>query len=141
MRIPGGCHCGNIAFRFDWPDAEPEIAARVCSCTFCQKHGGVWTSNPKGAIEVSIQDEALVERYTFGTATADFLVCKRCGIVPVVTSLIDGHLYGIVSANALELPADMRVRKAPADFEGEHPGDRLARRQKNWVYDVRFVAR
>jgi len=141
MRIAGGCHCGNIAFRFEWPEDSTEIPARVCSCSFCTKHGGVWTSHPKASIEVAVKDPALVSRYTFGTATAEFHTCKRCGIVPVVTSTIEGHLYGIVSANAFDGAGDLRIRKLPAHFEGEHAADRLARRQRNWVYDVKFVER
>jgi len=113
----------------------------VCSCSFCTKHGGVWTSHPKASIEVAVKDPALVSRYTFGTATAEFHTCKRCGIVPVVTSTIEGHLYGIVSANAFDGAGDLRIRKLPAHFEGEHAADRLARRQRNWVYDVKFVER
>ena len=59
--------------------------------------------------------------------------------MPIVTSVIDGHLYGIVSVNALEGVDPSRVRKSPADFEGEHADERLARRQRNWIYDVRFA--
>ena len=32
-----------------WDPDPKEIPARACDCTFCQKHGGVWTSNPRGA--------------------------------------------------------------------------------------------
>ena len=49
MRITGSCHCGNISFVLDWQPEPTEIPARACSCSFCTKHGGVWTSHP-GAV-------------------------------------------------------------------------------------------
>ena len=73
-----------------------------------------------------------------GTRTADFHVCTRCGVVPVVTSYIDGQLYAVVSVNAFEgVPASL-LRRAPASFDGEGTDDRLARRKRNWIRDVEF---
>jgi hypothetical protein len=60
-----------------------EIPARACTCSFCTKHGGVWTSNPKGRLEVAVEDPRRVSKYAFGTRTAEFHICSRCGIVPV----------------------------------------------------------
>jgi len=139
MLIHGRCHCGNIAFSLAWEPDPPEIPARACDCSFCTKHGGVWTSNPKGALEVSIRDRSLVSVYAHGTRTADFHVCSRCGIVPVVTSRIDGRLYAVVSVNAFEGVDPSLLRRAPASFEGEGKDSRLARRERNWIPDVRFV--
>jgi hypothetical protein len=82
MRILGACHCGNISFQLDWAPEPTEIPARACGCTFCVKHGGVWTSCPTGALEVRVKDASLTNSYAFGTKTADFHVCARCGVVP-----------------------------------------------------------
>src|ERR1051325_6949361 len=139
MLIRGRCHCGNIAFTLTWDPDPIEIPARACGCSFCTKHGGVWTSNPKGALRVSVRDPALVSKYAFGTRTADFHICKRCGIVPVVTSRIDGHLYAVVSVNAFENVDPALLRPAPISFDGEETGDRLARRKRNWIADVQFA--
>jgi hypothetical protein len=138
MLIRGKCHCGNIAFSLTWDPEPAEIPARACGCTFCTKHGGVWTSNPKGALEVTVKDPSLVSKYAFGTKTATFHICARCGIVPVVTSELDGRLYAVVSVNAFEGIDPARVRRAPADFEGEETSARLARRKRNWISDVTF---
>ena len=138
MLIRGGCHCGNISFVLDWRPEPSEIPARACDCSFCTKHGGVWTSNPKGALEVTVKDPSLVSKYAFGTKTATFHICARCGIVPVVTSELDGRLYAVVSVNAFEGIDPARVRRAPADFEGEETSARLARRKRNWISDVTF---
>ena len=138
MLIRGKCHCGNIAFSLTWDPDPAEIQARACDCTFCTKHGGVWTSNPRGALTVKVQEPKLVSTYAFGTKTADFHVCARCGIVPVVTSRIDGHLYAVVSVNAFENVDPALIRRAPMHFEGEETGSRLARRKRNWIGEVTF---
>ena len=140
MLIRGRCHCGNISFSLAWEPDPTEIPARACGCSFCLKHGGVWTSNPAGALRVRVADPALVSRYAFGTRTAEFHICARCGIVPVVTSRIDGRLYAVVSVNAFEGVEPSLIRRASADFEGEGKESRLARRQRNWIADVEFAA-
>ena len=139
MLIKGGCHCGNISFSLAWEPDPAEIPARACGCSFCVKHGGVWTSNPAGALRLTVKDPALVSRYAFGTRTAEFHICARCGIVPVVTSRIDGRLYAVVSVNAFEGVEPSLIRRASADFEGEGKESRLARRKRNWIADVEFA--
>jgi hypothetical protein len=138
MRITAQCHCTNIAFSLDWPGEAPEIPARACGCTFCVKHGGVWTSNPGGRLEVQIRDPAKVSRYEFGTRTATFHVCAECGSVPFVTSRIANRLYAVVNVNTFENVDPARLRRGAADFEGEDMDARLARRKRNWIADVRI---
>lgn len=141
MLINGSCHCRNISFTLTW-NAEPvEIPARACSCSFCVKHGGVWTSNPGGSLEVAIEDPSLCFKYTFGTRTAEFHVCSRCGVVPLVTSKIDGHTYAVVNVNAFEGVDPALLRRAAASFEGETEAARLERRKRNWIACVEFVDR
>lgn len=139
MLIQGKCHCGNIAFELDWKPEPKEIQARACTCTFCQKHGGVWTSCPTGALKVSIKDASRVSKYAFGTKTADFHLCSGCGVVPVVTSRLDGRLYAVVSVNAFEnVPASL-LKKGSASFDAEDKATRLARRKRGWIPDVEFA--
>jgi hypothetical protein len=137
--IHGKCHCGNIAFSLTWEPDPTEIPARACGCSFCVKHGGVWTSNPRGALKVTIKDPAHVSKYGFGTRTADFHICSQCGVVPVVTSRIDDRLYAVVSVNAFEGVDPSLLSRTPMDFDDEGTDSRLARRKRNWIPDVRFV--
>ena len=136
MIIRGRCHCGNIAFALDWPGAPTEVVARACSCTFCVKHGGVWTSNPSAKLSIAFQQADAVSKYSFGTKTAIFHVCKCCGTVPVVTSEIDNRLYAVVNVNTFEGFDLARLRRQGADFGGEDHRSRLLRRQRNWIADV-----
>jgi hypothetical protein len=141
MLISGKCHCGNIAFKLEWEGDPPMIPARACGCSFCVKHGGVWTSNPSSTLSVSVDDASLVSKYVFGTRTATFHVCSRCGIVPVVTSEIANHLYAVVNVNVLENIDPSWLRHGKASFEGEDLQSRLARRQRNWIANVRIADR
>jgi len=135
--IRGSCHCGNVGFELTWPDDDSAIPARRCGCTFCLKHGGVWTSHPGGVLSVRIARPEQVTRYVFGTGTAEFVVCASCGAVPLVTSRIEGHLHAVVNVNTFDGVDPARITIAPASFEGEDAGDRLARRKRNWIADVR----
>jgi hypothetical protein len=138
MQIHGRCHCGNISLSLTWKHDPAEIPARACSCSFCIKHGGVWTSDPHARLVVTVRDRALVSDYRFGTGTADFHCCSRCGVVPVVSCRIDGRLHAVVSVNALEDVEPALLRRAAASFEGEDTGARLERRRRNWIADVEF---
>jgi hypothetical protein len=138
MLIHGKCHCGNISFALTWEPAPAEIPARACTCSFCVKHGGVWTSNPDAALRVRVEDSSLVSKYAFGTRTAEFHICARCGVVPVVTSRIDERVYAVVSVNAFEGLAPSLVRRTPASFDGEGNDSRLARRKQNWIATVEY---
>jgi hypothetical protein len=139
MLIDGRCHCGNIAFALTWRPEPASIPARACSCSFCTRHGGVWTACPAGSLQVAIADGARVSRYAFETRTADFLVCTICGVAPVATSRIGERLYAVVNVNTFEGVAPALLARAPAHFGDESESERLARRQRNWIGDVRFI--
>jgi hypothetical protein len=138
MLIDGSCHCGNVTFQLDWKPDPVEIPARACGCSFCVKHGGVWTSCPAGSLRVRVRRPEHVTRYGFGTKTAEFHVCTGCGVVTVVTSRIEGRTYAVVSVNAFDNVDAVTLRRSPASFDGESEGDRLARRQRHWIGDVEF---
>jgi hypothetical protein len=139
--IGGACHCGNISFSLTWEPDPAEIPSRACTCSFCRKHGGVWTSHSRGKLKVQVLDPALVSNYSFGTRTAEFHVCARCGVTPVVTSRIDGRLYAVVNVNAFDDLDPLLIRRESATFEGEDQKTRLARRVRHWIADVEFVGR
>ena len=67
MVIAGRCHCGNLSFALTWEPDPVEIPARACGCTFCVKHGNLWTATPDAALEVAVREPSLVSRYAFET--------------------------------------------------------------------------
>lgn len=139
MLIAGRCHCGNIAYTLDWQPEPSAIPARACTCTFCRKHGGVWTSCPTGSLRISVSTPAQVSRYAFGTKTADFHICMRCGVVPLVTSQIDGRTYAVVNVNTFENVDPSLLQRSSSTLDDESTDDRLARRQRNWIAEVIFT--
>ncbi len=138
--ISAACHCGNIRFELPWPEHELEIQVRKCGCSFCRKHGGVWTSHRDSLLVVTIKDSALVRKYRFGTKTADFHICSACGVVPFVLSEIDGAIYAGVNVNTFEDIGPHSLSTSSTDFDGEDTGSRLERRKRNWIPDVRIAA-
>ena len=138
MLLNGGCHCGNISFQLNWLPEPSEIPARACTCSFCLKHGGVWTACSTGELEVRILDKAHVSEYTFGTKTAVFHICSRCGAVPVVTCDIAGNTYAVVSVNAFDGVDPGMLKPGQVSFDGEDEATRLSRRAKGWIPSVRF---
>lgn len=139
MHIHGSCHCGNISFALDWQPEPLEIPARACTCSFCTRHGGVWTSCPAGSLKVLVRHSSLVSRYAFGTKTAQFHICSNCGVVPVTTSQIDGRLYAVVNVGTFEDVAPSLLRQTTSDVAEESEPARLARRKRNWIAHVEYV--
>ena len=139
MLICGRCHCGNIAFTLDWQPQPSEIPVRACTCTFCTKHGAAWTANADGVLTVTVSDDARVAHYAFETRTAQFHVCRECGVVPLATSDIAGRRYAVVNVNTFENVDAALLRRSSASFDGEDESARLARRTKNWIGSVRFL--
>jgi hypothetical protein len=139
MLVRGACHCGNVSLMLDWQPEPNEIPARACSCTFCVKHGGVWTSCPTGSLVVDVSDPSRVSKYSFGTKTACFHVCSVCGAVPVATSDIEDNTFAVVNVNTFEGLDSLPLKRIPVTFEGEDRSTRLGRRAKTWISNVRFT--
>jgi hypothetical protein len=139
--IRGKCHCGNISFSLHWEPDPAEIPARACICSFCRKHGGVWTAHPNGSLEVLVGDPSRATKYEFGTRTAQYHACTRCGIVPVVTCRIEDRLYAVVNVNTFEGVDPSLLRHSTMTFDGEETATRLARRKQNWISNVLYTER
>jgi hypothetical protein len=139
VSLEGGCHCGNIRVTLSGVPGEAKLAVRECGCSFCQKHGGLWMAPSGARLTVAIERPAEVARYAFGTRTAEFLVCRVCGVVPVVTSRIAERLYAVVSVRAFPGIPPERIERRAVDFEGEETAERLARRARHWIADVEFL--
>jgi hypothetical protein len=137
-RIEGGCHCGNIRYALEWPADTASITTRCCSCSFCSKHGGNWTSHRDAALGAEIRDASQVSKYRFGTETADFFVCSRCGGVPFVTCAIAGREHAVVNANTFEGIDVSALSHASVSFDGESTGERLERRARSWIRRVQI---
>lgn len=124
----GACHCGAVRVWFETAIDPDEIEVRADQCGFCRRHGAKTVSDPAGALRLSFHEPA-VERYRFGTRTADFIVCRACGAY--VAAVIEGYgVLNVVGADIRPL-ADRPAR--PVDYEAESAALRLERRRQRWT--------
>ena len=129
----GSCHCGNLRFELESALAPESLPLRACQCTFCRRHGALSTSDPQGEIRFAVADPAQLQRYRFGLAITDFLICRRCGVYLMAMMDIDGAPYAVLNANALECRAAMTGAVLPMEYGGEDQAARLARRKQRWT--------
>ena len=104
LTIPGGCHCGNLTFEMESDRAPEEIPLRTCGCSFCVAQGAVYTSDPEGFVRFRARDPARVGRYRFGHGTADFLICRDCGVYLGVVMHEQGHSCAVINVKACAEP-------------------------------------
>ncbi|MFQ5995577.1 MAG: GFA family protein [Acidiferrobacterales bacterium] len=109
------------------------MPVRVCECSFCKKHNATYTSHGEAGLTVAIAEPSRVSKYLFGTNTAEFHVCGRCGVMPFATSRIDGELYAVVNVNTFEDADTFTFTREVRDYEAESLEDRLARRKRVWI--------
>ena len=127
MVLQGQCHCGNLSFRLE---ANGPLRPRACQCRFCRSHGAVCASDPAGRAIITILDQALVSRYRFAQRTADFLICRSCGVYLGAVLQTPKGCYSTLNLRAaeLELPA-----ADPVDYDGESTDARVHRRAAKWT--------
>ncbi|MBD2841947.1 GFA family protein [Erythrobacter rubeus] len=111
--------------------AEDEIAPRVCGCDFCLKHRPNWFSDRTGQLAVNYAVEPT--RYRFGSETADFLICPRCGVVVAAICKSDGKTIGVFNLNCLEAHQDWPAQAQDVNYDGEELQNRVERRAANWM--------
>jgi hypothetical protein len=126
----GSCHCGEIGFSYRTDQPPGEWSIRACQCAFCRAHGALSTSDSAGQIE--FRGGAALNRYRFGQRTADFLVCRECGVYVGAVMETPRGRYGIVNVNAIS-PAPMSfTATVPMDYGSESKEQRVARREARW---------
>jgi hypothetical protein len=129
----GQCHCGAIGFEFRTAAAPDAWPVRACQCSFCVKHGGVYTSDPAGSVRFTQADATLLSRYRFGHKTADFLFCGRCGGYLGAVTEESGETFAVLCIRAFDpQPAGLPAPQ-PMSYDGETSEDRNTRRAARWT--------
>jgi hypothetical protein len=113
--------------------AADQVRLRACGCNFCRAHNTRTTSDPDGFVEISATDWSLVEPYRFGSRTADFLICRRCGVYIGAVCDTTAGMRAVINVNCLESRADFTAPPAGVDHDGERTDARLARRAATWT--------
>jgi hypothetical protein len=126
-RHAGQCHCGAIRVAFE--TARP-LSPRACQCRFCRRHGARTVTDPAGAALLAPGPETL--RYRFGTKTADFLICGRCGVYAGALAEIGGRTYATLNLNAFDDPR-LDLEGAPISYDEEDATGKADRRRVKWT--------
>jgi hypothetical protein len=127
------CHCGALEAHFRTAIPVNAWSVRACQCAFCRAHGALSASDPNGILTFSARDATRVQRYRFGTGTADFLLCRECGVY--VGARLDPSRgdFGILNVNALQpIPAGL-AEPAAMTYDGEQASLRQKRRTERWT--------
>ena len=133
IQYEGHCHCGNIALAFETEKSASEIPLRSCGCTFCQRHGGRYTSDPNGRVRFTFNAPDRLIRYRFGLKTADFLICGVCGVFVAAMTEVESRRYAVINVNCFDRAAELTGRCTAMDYDGENDEDRTARRTARWT--------
>ena len=129
----GGCHCGALEYTYETSVPPKRWPVRACQCAFCRGHGAHTTSDPKGQVSFRYLQPDRLRRYRFGLRTADFLICRQCGMYIGAVMLTGAGAVGIINVNTLKEPPRTLPDPKPVNYKAESLEDRRARRLKSWT--------
>jgi len=90
------------------------------------------TSDPAGSVELSARDGAL-QRYRFGQRTADFWICRECGVYIAAVMESGGRRYAVINVQALETRPPSLAAPVASSLDGEAKAQRDERRLQRWT--------
>jgi hypothetical protein len=102
--LSGGCDCGDIQFQVQFSQPLETFSPRACDCSFCQRHGAEYLSDPNGTLQFDARAGSLHRYHQEGDPLADFLICRNCGVFVGVLHLTEnGTPFGALNRRALEV--------------------------------------
>jgi hypothetical protein len=129
----GRCHCGNIALTLETALAPKQLPLRECACSFCRKHGARTAADPAGRARIAVRDPALFSRYRFEHGTADFLICRACGIYVAAVVSDGGRAFATLNVRSFDDQVFFGREAIPVSYEGETADARRERRRERWT--------
>lgn len=129
----GQCFCGAIGFTYSTDLPPSQWSIRACQCRFCRTHDALSTSDPAGSLEFVASEPAHLQRYRFAMKTADFLLCRNCGVYIGACITTPAGRWGIINTHALDpVPDDIAAVQA-ISYDKEDSSGRIARREERWT--------
>lgn len=80
----------------------------------------------------------MLRKYRFGLKTADFLLCKECGVYIGAVIETSGSAFGIVNVHALKESPGNFAATTPISYDAEDLAGRVARREERWTPVTEF---
>jgi hypothetical protein len=132
MIIAGACHCGSIRGSFETAKSPAELGVRACQCAFCRRHGALNITDPQGRFVIEGAADA-IERYRFALKTADFLICRHCGVYAAAIIGEGDAIYSTANITGLRMAGFDSVEPQPIVYDAEDAGGRTDRRTTRWT--------
>jgi hypothetical protein len=133
QKFEGSCHCGALGFSFATALMVARWNIRACQCGFCRAHGALTTSDPDGWLAFHAESAPALQRYRFALKTADFLLCRRCGVYLGAQIETARGAFGIVNVRAIVPTSIALPEPAAADYGAEDAAARTSRRENRWT--------
>lgn len=129
----GQCFCGSIGYDYSTSVAPADWSIRACQCAFCRAHDALSTSDPAGELRFHANNTANLQRYRFAMRTADFLLCRECGVyIGAVIETGQGR-FGIINTHSLAETPDDIAAVEPISYDKEDKQGRVGRREERWT--------
>ena len=128
----GSCHCENFRYELSWPE-NTEMVGRSCDCSFCSRHGAIWSSHRSAEAKIKIQNRQEIIHYRFGQRTAEFHICAVCGIVAAAVWKDKTTNLGVININTLDNAFDKYIKRVTTHFDSENRLSRETRRRASWM--------
>ena len=129
----GHCHCGALGFRYVTALAPADWSVRACQCRFCRMHDALSTSDPAGSLAFVHDQPDGLKRYRFALRTADFLLCRHCGVYIGAIIDVGGSAYGIINTHALDVTPTGMAAVGAIRYDDEDIDGRVSRREQRWT--------
>lgn len=129
----GACHCRAIGFVYRTALAPENWTIRACQCSFCRMHAALSTSDHSGFLEFFERSPGALHRYQFGRRTANFLLCRMCGVYIGAVLQSGTKSFGIINVRVLHSLLEQLPDAVPMTYDAEESADRIARREKRWT--------
>jgi len=72
-------------------------------------------------------------RYRFALKTADFLVCRHCGVYIAAVMGEGARICSTINVVGLQMMEFLDIEEAPMEYGAESTDERVERRYKKWT--------
>jgi hypothetical protein len=90
-------------------------------------------TDPAGHLAIGAAHEDDFGRYAFGLRTAEYLICKTCGVYVAAVTTGESEPRGIAIVNCLDDHHRFTSEPIAVDYDAESRGDRIERRRQRWT--------
>ncbi len=132
MLYSGQCHCGKLKASFETRKSPQQLGVRTCQCDFCRRVGAINISDEEGEVVVDAKADDVV-RYRFALRTADFLICRHCGVYIAAVTGEGANIRSTVNVAGLRMVEFLSVEEAPMQYGAETAETRVSRRAVKWT--------